>query len=293
MKKPLVLCIMDGFGYNASDYGNAIAAAKTPNLDKIRENNPGTLIGASGMDVGLPDGQMGNSEVGHTNIGAGRVVYQELTRISKAIADGDFFENSELRGAVENAIKNGTALHLVGLMSDGGVHSHNTHLWALVKLAKDMGLKDVYVHCILDGRDVAPTSGADFVQECADKLNEIGVGKIATVMGRYYAMVVTTAGSALLRLMPQWFTARATKTQTPLQLLKNPTPRLTPRVKTSPMNLLSRPSAIPTAKLRRTTALFSSTSAPTVRVKSPAPLLTAILTALKESSASSRFTMSA
>lgn len=188
MKKPLVLCIMDGFGYNASDYGNAIAAAKTPNLDKIRENNPGTLIGASGMDVGLPDGQMGNSEVGHTNIGAGRVVYQELTRISKAIADGDFFENSELRGAVENAIKNGTALHLVGLMSDGGVHSHNTHLWALVKLAKDMGLKDVYVHCILDGRDVAPTSGADFVQECADKLNEIGVGKIATVMGRYYAM---------------------------------------------------------------------------------------------------------
>lgn len=188
MKKPLVLCIMDGFGYNPSDYGNAIAAARTPNLDRIRAENPMTLIGASGMDVGLPEGQMGNSEVGHTNIGAGRVVYQELTRISKAIADGDFFTNRDLRGAVENALEKGTALHLLGLMSDGGVHSHNTHLWALVKLAKDMGLEKVYVHCILDGRDVAPTSGAAFVQECAGKLAEIGVGKIATVMGRYYAM---------------------------------------------------------------------------------------------------------
>ncbi len=188
MKKPLVLCIMDGFGYNPSEYGNAIAAAKTPNLDKIRKENPKTLIGASGMDVGLPDGQMGNSEVGHTNIGAGRVVYQELTRISKAIADGDFFENHTLRAAVQNALDKGTALHLIGLLSDGGVHSHNTHLWALLKLAKDMGLKDVYVHCLLDGRDVPPASGADFVKECEEKLKEIGVGKIATVMGRYYAM---------------------------------------------------------------------------------------------------------
>lgn len=188
MKKPLVLCIMDGFGYNPSEYGNAIAAAKTPNLDKIRKENPKTLIGASGMDVGLPDGQMGNSEVGHTNIGAGRVVYQELTRISKAIADGDFFENHALRAAVQNALDKGTALHLIGLLSDGGVHSHNTHLWALLKLAKDMGLKDVYVHCLLDGRDVPPASGADFVKECEEKLKEIGVGKIATVMGRYYAM---------------------------------------------------------------------------------------------------------
>ena len=188
MKKPLVLCIMDGFGHNPSDYGNAITAAKTPRLDKLMAEYPMTYIGASGMDVGLPDGQMGNSEVGHTNIGAGRVVYQELTRITKSIADGEFFENPALTGAVQSAIDHDSALHLIGLMSDGGVHSHNTHLWALVELAKRMGLKKVYVHCLLDGRDVPPTSGADFVAECERKLKEIGVGKIATVMGRYYAM---------------------------------------------------------------------------------------------------------
>lgn len=188
MKKPVVLCIMDGFGNNPSEYGNAIKAASTPRLDKIMSECPNTLIGASGMDVGLPDGQMGNSEVGHTNIGAGRVVYQELTRITKSIADGDFFENEALVNAVKSAIDNNTALHLIGLMSDGGVHSHNTHVWALVELAKRMGLEKVYVHCLLDGRDVPPSSAADFVAECAEKLKEIGVGKIATVMGRYYAM---------------------------------------------------------------------------------------------------------
>ncbi len=188
MKKPVLLCIMDGFGKNASDYGNAIVAAATPNLDKIMNENPMTFIGASGMDVGLPDGQMGNSEVGHTNIGAGRVVYQELTRITKSIKDGDFFENEALRGAMENCLKNGSALHLMGLMSDGGVHSHNTHMYAIVEMAKKMGLDEVYVHCFLDGRDVPPASGADFVQETCDKLKEIGLGKVATVMGRYYAM---------------------------------------------------------------------------------------------------------
>lgn len=179
---------MDGFGKNPSDYGNAVVAAKTPRLDKLAAECPMTYIGASGMDVGLPDGQMGNSEVGHTNIGAGRVVYQELTRITKSIKDGDFFENEALRGAVRNALDNDSSLHLMGLMSDGGVHSHNTHLWAIVELAQKMGLKRVFVHCILDGRDVAPTSGAGFVEECRNKLNEIGAGKIATVMGRYYAM---------------------------------------------------------------------------------------------------------
>lgn len=188
MKKPLVLCIMDGFGHNASDYGNAIAAASTPRLDKIMAECPNTLIGASGMDVGLPDGQMGNSEVGHTNIGAGRTVYQELTRITKSIADGDFFENEALVGAIENAKKNDSALHLMGLLSDGGVHSHNTHLWALVEMAKKMGLTKVYLHCLLDGRDVPPESGIDFVRECGEKLKEIGVGKIATITGRFYAM---------------------------------------------------------------------------------------------------------
>ena len=188
MKKPVVLCIMDGFGFNPSDYGNAITAAKTPRLDEIFKNNPMTYIGASGMDVGLPDGQMGNSEVGHTNIGAGRVVYQELTRITKSIMDGDFFTNDVFMGAIENCKKNNSALHIIGLLSDGGVHSHNTHLYALIELAKKNGLEKVYVHALLDGRDVPPSSGVDFVKELEDKLDEIGVGKIATVMGRFYAM---------------------------------------------------------------------------------------------------------
>lgn len=188
MKKPLALIILDGFGYRKDDYGNAITAAKTPNLDKLFAAYPHTLIGASGMDVGLPDGQMGNSEVGHTNIGAGRVVYQELTRITKAIMEGTFFENAALKGAMENAKSNNTALHLMGLCSDGGVHSHNTHLYGLLEMAKKYGLSKVYVHCFMDGRDVPPTSGRDFIAALEQKMNELGVGKIATVMGRYYAM---------------------------------------------------------------------------------------------------------
>ncbi len=188
MKKPVVLCIMDGFGYNPSEKGNAIRAAKTPRLDALMEQNPMTYIGASGMDVGLPDGQMGNSEVGHTNIGAGRIVYQELTRITKSIADGDFFQNEAFLGAVENCKKHGSALHLIGLLSDGGVHSHNTHLYALLSLAKKNGLQDVYVHCLLDGRDVPPASGVEYIRELQQKMQEIGVGRIATVMGRFYAM---------------------------------------------------------------------------------------------------------
>ncbi len=188
MKKPLALIILDGFGYNPSDYGNAIRAAKTPNLDKLFATCPHTLIGASGMDVGLPDGQMGNSEVGHTNIGAGRIVYQELTRITKSISDGDFFQNEALCGAVENCKKNGTALHLMGLLSDGGVHSHNKHLYGLLELAKRAGLEKVYVHCFMDGRDVPPTSGKEYIEELLAKTKEIGVGKIASIMGRYYAM---------------------------------------------------------------------------------------------------------
>jgi len=188
MSKPAALIILDGFGIAAPDKSNAIHIANTPNLDKLFAENPYTIIGASGMDVGLPDGQMGNSEVGHTNIGAGRVVYQELTRITKSIKDGDFFENEALCGAVDNCLKNGTALHLIGLMSDGGVHSHNTHLWGLLELAKRKGLTKVFIHCLMDGRDVPPTSGKDFVAECIEKTKEIGVGTVATVMGRYYAM---------------------------------------------------------------------------------------------------------
>ena len=188
MKKPLALIILDGFGYNGSDYGNAIAAAHKPNIEKLFAAWPHTLIGASGMDVGLPDGQMGNSEVGHTNIGAGRVVYQELTRITKSIQDGDFFENEALCGAMENCKKNQSALHLMGLCSDGGVHSHNTHLYGLLRMAKQNGIGKVYVHCFMDGRDVPPTSGRDYIDELETEMNKIGEGRIATVMGRYYAM---------------------------------------------------------------------------------------------------------
>lgn len=188
MKKPLILMILDGFGCRKETYGNAIKAANKPNLDRLFSSNPITQIGASGMNVGLPDGQMGNSEVGHTNIGAGRIVYQELTRITKSIQDGDFFANPELMAAMESCREKGTSLHLMGLLSDGGVHSHNSHLYALVEMAKKFGLEKVYLHCFLDGRDVPPSSGKDYVSECEKKLQEIGVGKIATVMGRYYAM---------------------------------------------------------------------------------------------------------
>ncbi|MBQ1437496.1 MAG: 2,3-bisphosphoglycerate-independent phosphoglycerate mutase [Ruminococcus sp.] len=187
MKKPLILIIMDGFGI-APEKGNAIKAANKPNLDKLFSTCPITQIGASGMDVGLPDGQMGNSEVGHTNMGAGRVVYQELTRITKTINEDKLKDNEAIVGAMDSALKNGTALHLMGLLSPGGVHSHMTHLYGIVELAKQKGLKDVYIHAFLDGRDVPPSSAADYIKECMDKLEEIGVGKIATVMGRYYAM---------------------------------------------------------------------------------------------------------
>ena len=179
--------ILDGFGIAPTE-GNAIAAAKHPNMDKIFAENPHTQIGASGMDVGLPDGQMGNSEVGHTNIGAGRIVYQELTRITKSAQDGDMDKNEALLKALNNAKDNGKALHFMGLLSDGGVHSHNTHLYALLEMAKRVGVEKVFVHCFMDGRDVLPSSGKDYVKELMDKLEEIGVGKIATVMGRYYAM---------------------------------------------------------------------------------------------------------
>ena len=187
MKKPVVLMIMDGYGFSVPE-GNAIIAANKPNLDKLFAENPLTQIGASGMDVGLPDGQMGNSEVGHTNIGAGRIVYQELTRITKAVQDGTFFENDALVKAMTAAKENGTALHLIGLLSDGGVHSHNTHLYAILEMCKRNGLDRVYVDCFLDGRDTPPQSGIDFIAQLEEKEKEIGVGQIAMISGRYYAM---------------------------------------------------------------------------------------------------------
>lgn len=183
-----MLIVMDGFGLNENTKGNAVKLAQTPNLSDLFKKYPNTYVKTSGMDVGLPEGQMGNSEVGHTNIGAGRIVYQELTRITKSIDDGDFFGKQEFLGAIDNCKKNGTNLHLYGLLSDGGVHSHITHLYALLRLAKEHGFEKVYVHCFLDGRDVPPASAKDYIIALEENMKEIGIGKVATVMGRYYAM---------------------------------------------------------------------------------------------------------
>lgn len=188
MKKPTALIIMDGWGQGVAGAGNAVTLANTPNYDQLLEKYPHTLIAASGLDVGLPEGQMGNSEVGHLNIGAGRVIYQELTRITKSIKDGDFFTNEELVGAMQHAKQHGTKLHTWGLLSDGGVHSHIEHLKALIQMAKDQGLDNIYVHAFMDGRDTSPTSGLGYVRELEAFMAEINFGVIATVSGRYYSM---------------------------------------------------------------------------------------------------------
>ncbi len=180
--------ILDGFGLNEKTEGNAVALAATPVIDGLMRDYPFVKGNASGLAVGLPDGQMGNSEVGHLNMGAGRIVYQELTRITKEIEDGDFFKNEALLKGIANVREHNSSLHLYGLLSDGGVHSHNTHLYGLLELAKREGIENVYVHCFLDGRDTAPTSGKGFIGELEEKMTEIGVGKIASISGRYYAM---------------------------------------------------------------------------------------------------------
>ena len=187
-KTPTTLIIMDGYGLRNAAEGNAILQAETPVLDGLFATCNHTTLSASGLDVGLPDGQMGNSEVGHTNIGGGRVVYQDLPRISRSIEDGSFFENEAYCAAMDNVLQNDSSLHLMGLLSDGGVHSHTEHLWALLKMAQIRGLKKVYIHAFLDGRDVSPTSGRSFVTQTVEKCRELGVGKIATIMGRFYAM---------------------------------------------------------------------------------------------------------
>lgn len=188
MKTPTTLIIMDGYGLRQIQDGNAVYHARTPHLDQYFAEHPNTTLSASGLDVGLPEGQMGNSEVGHTNIGAGRVVFQDLPRITLDIKEGGFFRNPAYVSAMDACKEKGTALHLYGLLSDGGVHSHIEHLFALLRMAKERGLTQVFVHCFLDGRDVAPTSGKGFVAQLQEKLTELGVGQIATVMGRYYAM---------------------------------------------------------------------------------------------------------
>jgi len=188
MKTPTTLVIMDGYGLAPASESNAIYKAETPVLDELFHTCPNTSLLASGEDVGLPHGQIGNSEVGHTNIGAGRVVFQELPKISHAIKNGDFFRNAAFNAAIDSCLETGGALHLLGLMSDGGVHSHNTHTWAFLELARRRGLDRVFIHCFMDGRDVPPNSGLGFIEECGDKCRELGVGRIATVMGRFYAM---------------------------------------------------------------------------------------------------------
>ena len=188
MKKPVALVILDGWGINNAELGNAIEHAKTPNFDRYMATYPNTVVAASGLDVGLPEGQMGNSEVGHLNIGAGRVVYQELTRITKSIKDGDFFENESLVKAMNNAKVEGRKLHVMGLLSDGGVHSHINHLKGLVDMAKKNGLDDIYVHAFLDGRDTPPKSAIGYIEELEAHMAKVGIGHIATVSGRYYAM---------------------------------------------------------------------------------------------------------
>ena len=188
MKKPTVLLILDGYGERKEKDGNAIALANTPVMDKLKKEFPYVEGQASGLFVGLPDGQMGNSEVGHMNMGAGRIVYQELTRITKAIEDGDFFENKALKEAVEHCKKENSALHFMGLVSSGGVHSHIGHIYGLLELAKREGLKKVYLHAFLDGRDTPPDSGKSFLMDVEKKMQELGVGEIATISGRYYAM---------------------------------------------------------------------------------------------------------
>ena len=187
-KKPVVLMVLDGYGLSDRTEGNAIALANTPVMDKLMKECPFVKGNASGLAVGLPDGQMGNSEVGHMNIGAGRIIYQDLTRITKAIEDGDFFENKALLAAMENCKKNNSDLHLWGLLSDGGVHSHISHVYGLLELAKKCGVEKVYVHAFLDGRDTPPASGRDYVAKLEEKMAEIGVGKVASLSGRYYAM---------------------------------------------------------------------------------------------------------
>ena len=186
--KLTMLVIIDGWGINEREEANAAKLANTPNLDSLFNQYPSNRIHTSGLDVGLPKGQMGNSEVGHMNIGAGRIVYQEFTRISKSIEDGDFFKKKEFIDAIDYAKEHNTNLHIYGLLSDGGVHSHNTHLYALLKLCKEQDFDRVFVHCFLDGRDTPPASAENYIIELEDKMKEIGVGKIATIMGRYYAM---------------------------------------------------------------------------------------------------------
>ncbi len=220
-KKPVALIIMDGFGYNPETYGNAIKSANKPNLDKYFKECANTIIGASGLDVGLPDGQMGNSEVGHTNIGAGRIVYQMLVKISKSIKDGDFFENKALVDAMNNCKEKNSALHLMGLLSPGGVHSHMEHLYGLLEMAKRNSIEKVYVHAFLDGRDVPPSSASEYMEEAVEEIKKIGVGSVATISGRFYAMDRDNAWDRVEKAYDAIVMGEGVQETEPVQAIKN------------------------------------------------------------------------
>lgn len=220
-KSPIALIIMDGYGINNNTEGNAIAAAKKPYLDSYFKNYPNTQLQASGLAVGLPDGQMGNSEVGHTNIGAGRVVYQMLVKITKDIEDGTIRNNKALKDAMQAAKAAGKKLHFIGLLSDGGVHSHNGHLYGLLEMAKAEGLEDVYIHTFHDGRDVPPTSGVEYMQQLVDKTKEIGVGKVATISGRYYAMDRDNAWDRVVKAYDAMVKGEGLQENDPVEAIKN------------------------------------------------------------------------
>ena len=220
-KKPVVLMVLDGYGLNDRTEGNAIALANTPVMDKLMKECPFVKGQASGLAVGLPDGQMGNSEVGHMNIGAGRIIYQDLTRITKAIEDGDFFENKALLAAMDNCKKNDSDLHLWGLLSDGGVHSHITHLYGLLEMAKKQGLDKVYIHAFLDGRDVPPSSAAEYMEQTVAELDKIGLGKIATISGRFYAMDRDNAWDRVEKAYAALVYGEGVQETDPVQAIKN------------------------------------------------------------------------
>ena len=219
-KKPVVLMVLDGYGLSDNHEANAVYMGKTPNMDKLMAECPFQKGYASGLAVGLPDGQMGNSEVGHMNIGSGRIIYQDLTLITKYIEDGDFFKNEELLRAINNCKENGSDLHLWGLLSDGGVHSHNTHLYAILELCKKEGFENVYIHPFFDGRDTPPASGKDYLQELVDKTKEIGVGKVASLSGRYYAMDRDNNWDRVQKAYDSLVTGEGVKATDPVQAMQ-------------------------------------------------------------------------
>ena len=269
MKKPYAIIIMDGYGLAPAGDGNAISIDGSKNVNYYRENYPSATLGASGRSVGLPDGQMGNSEVGHLNMGAGRIVYQDLTKITKEIEDGEFFQNPALLKAMENAKANGKKLHLWGLLSDGGVHSHITHLYALLEMAKRHGVPQTYIHGFMDGRDVSPTSGVHYVEQLQAKIKELGYGKIASLSGRYYAMDRDNNWDRIEKAYDMLTIGTGVQADDPAEALKKSYESGVTDEFVLPTNIVE--NGKPVALVEEgATPSSSSTSAPTARERSPA-----------------------